>query len=136
MMWRRLRPGEFDPERVVGLMLIPALAAGGYLAVFLLPRVWRQSCRFLALTDLPCFTCGSSRAFQLLLAGHPLAAFLAQPLAVSAAATAFLYTCYSLVVVLGGVPRLRLQRRIPTWLLLLGAGLLILANWAYLIWRA
>jgi hypothetical protein len=135
MIWRRLRPGEFDLERVVGLMVIPVLAAGGYLAVFLLPRVWRQSCRFLALTDLPCFTCGSSRAFHLLLTGQPLEAFLAQPLVVTVGACAFVYALYSLVVVLGDFPRIRLGQRIPLRLLLLGAGLLVLANWVYLIWR-
>lgn len=92
----------------------------------LLPR-----CLWHGLTGFPCPTCGTTRAAMALLHGHPLSALSFNPLT-GAAGCVFLaggalvplwVLLNAPVPVLESLPRLRVA-----------AVLVLLANWAYLVW--
>jgi hypothetical protein len=126
--WRRV--GASD--RTVAALW--AAAAAGSLALrplldwapALLPR-----CFWHAVTGLPCPTCGTTRAAVALLHGHPWTALSLNPLT-GAAGCAFLLggalvpawvLLNAPVPVLDAAPRLRVA-----------AAVVLLANWAYLVW--
>lgn len=111
----------------VSLVLIGA-------GLFVLQAGGVQVCLFHRLTGWPCLTCGSSRAAELLVQGHPLQAFCMQPLMVvvgSALGLWLLAYAFGLVALRQRIALRCLpgERRV-LWLLLL---FLAAANWVYLI---
>lgn len=136
MEWRRLKPNAFDAERTIGLWGFSLLFVSSFIAIKILPGVPARVCRFYRLTGIPCPACGSSRAFRHLLAGRISDAFSVQPLMTALALLYTLYAVYACIVVAAGLPRLRgvsVPGRTRTWLL--GGLLLIVANWAYVVYR-
>ena len=131
MRWRPLRQGERQLALVWSFSSVVILALGPLWARFapLLPR-----CTFRALTGLPCPTCGSTRALLALAGGHPVEAFLWNPLVVALAAA---FAAGGLVAPLWaalGAPLPVPSRR--AWKVIrLGAVLLVVANWAWLAVR-
>jgi hypothetical protein len=93
-----------------------------------------QVCLFHRLSGWPCLTCGASRAAVLLAKGHPLQAFLMQPLMVAAGCAVGLWLLvysFHLValrqrVALRFLPR---ERRVLVFLILILAA----ANWGFLM---
>ncbi len=76
-----------------------------------------------------------TRAIRLVLRGEIGAAFLLNPLMAAALLGAALYVCYAAVVVIGRLPRLRLEALTKTEsdLVRLAAIGLLAANWIYLL---
>jgi len=101
---------------------LPALAALG------------PDCPFHALTGLPCLGCGTTRAALLLAAGDWPGAFLMNPLAAGALATAWLGGLVAPAWLALGLPTPRVPARLP---LSARAALvvLLLANWCFLVVR-
>jgi hypothetical protein len=102
---------------------------------FFLPDRATPICIFHRLTGIPCFTCGMSRSWRLLLNGEWSTAFRMQPLFVLLLASAAVWTTYAWIVIVLRLPRLRLgtlsqrTKRAIAW----GLVALVLINWAYLI---
>jgi hypothetical protein len=130
--WRRLRRGELDHELIwLAVSVAAALLAGAWLAL----RLPWPRCTFLALTGLPCFTCGATRAGIAFLSGDFVAAWQFNPLVFVSLCGVVLFDLYAVAVLVGRLPRLRVslsQRRVGRVLaaVLLSAAAL---NWAYLL---
>lgn len=94
-------------------------------------------CPLHALTEIPCPTCGSTRAASALLLGDLNTALIRNPLMTAALLAAVLYLLYAAVVVIGRLPRVRIESLSPTEARMIRvlAILLIAANWGYLILR-
>lgn len=131
---RPIIPGSHDPELVWGsILLIAALLANAWL----FSSIATPRCLLHATTGIPCPTCGMTRATWHLLHGEIGAAFLLNPLMAAALLGAALYICYAAVVVIGRLPRLRLEALTKTEanLVRIAAIGLLAANWLYLIGR-
>ena len=132
LVWRRIPPGEFNHE-LVWLAVSGAAALGGTIWLGLglpLPR-----CPFLEITGYPCLTCGATRCSIALLHGHFIAAWLWNPLAFVALCGLALYDLYALIVLLAGLPRLRLAdwTSVERNAARIGVIALIAVNWIYLV---
>jgi hypothetical protein len=131
---RPIIPGSRDHELVWGsILLLAALLA----TAWLFSGIATPRCLLHATSGIPCPTCGMTRATWHLLRGEIGAAFLLNPLMTAALLGAALYICYAAVVVIGRLPRLRIESLSPNEARVIRvlAILLITANWAYLIWR-
>ena len=121
------------PAWPAGLMLGFALWVAVSLGVMAAAESAGRSftlCHFKRWTGLPCPTCGTTRAAGRMLCGDPVGAWLCNPLIVTAGAG---YGALLILRVLFGrrvVLRLSRRRRALAWA---AAGVLVLANWAYLI---
>jgi hypothetical protein len=129
---RPIIPGSRDPELIWGSILVLAalLATAWLFSGIATPR-----CPLYAATGIPCPTCGMTRATSSLLRGEIVEAFTLNPLMAAALLGATLYVCYATVVVIGRLPRLRLETFTKTeadLARLLAIGLLA-ANWIYLL---
>ena len=99
-----------------------------------MPAAWVPRCLLKTWTGVPCLTCGGYRALNALVHGHLLAAIRLQPLLSLLAIAAVVWLIYAFVGVLFGLPRIRVRiTRGEKMLLTIGAVVLALANWAYLI---
>lgn len=117
------------------------LLAAAALALILLAGVIQHRaialppCGLKTLSGLPCPACGSTRAFAALATGDVGHAFVLNPLAVASVfviGLAALLTCLDAALVAGrGARRISgaLTPRVLGW----GTGMLVVANWAYLI---
>ena len=135
MNWKlkKLLPLENNYELIFGLLVIP-IATIFYMAISYLPAAFIPICRFHATTGLPCPTCGATRAMHLLSTGKIIQAWIMQPLLVTIAIFAAIYSLYSFVVVLGKLPRIRLVN-ITTKnrnYILITSTVIIILNWIYL----
>lgn len=131
---RPIIPGSRDPELIWGsILLLAALLA----TTWLFSGIATPRCLLHAATGIPCPTCGMTRSTWHLLHGEIGRAFLLNPLMTAALLGAALYVCYAAVVVIGRLPRLRIESLSPNEARVMRvlAILLIAANWAYLIWR-
>lgn len=93
-------------------------------------------CLFHRWTGLPCLTCGSTRAFMLLLSGDVVGAFVQQPLATAvffAVVSGLTGYTFNLFVLRRHIA-LRLTRRERVRAIVATVGLILL-NWAYLVWH-
>ena len=105
LVWRRLPTAGPDHE-LIWLVVSVGVLAGG-VAWFALGLAWPQ-CPFLAMTGLPCLTCGATRATIALFHGDFLSAFSWNPLAFLALCGVAVFDLYAIVVLLGRAPRLRI----------------------------
>lgn len=131
---RPIIPGSRDPELIWGsILLLAALLA----TAWLFSGIATPRCLLHAATGIPCPTCGMTRATWHLLHGEIGRAFLLNPLMTAALLGAALYVCYAAVVVIGRLPRLRLEALTKTEanLVRIAAIGLLAANWLYLIGR-
>ncbi|MEY2906376.1 MAG: hypothetical protein RLZZ408_847 [Verrucomicrobiota bacterium] len=111
-------------------MLAALLATAWLFSGIATPR-----CLLHATTGIPCPTCGMTRTTWYLLHGEIGPAFLLNPLMTTALLGAALYVCYAAVVVIGRLPRLRLEAFTKTetnFVRFTAIGLLA-ANWIYLL---
>jgi len=92
-------------------------------------------CPFLAITGYPCLTCGATRCSIALFQGNFAAAWLWNPLALVALCGVALYDLYAAIVLLTGLPRLRLVDWTPAEknAARIGVIALIAVNWIYLL---
>ncbi len=125
---RRLRVPRGPALLVAGWLAVVAVAAGLERAGVSGPPL----CTFRRVTDLPCPSCGATRATLAVVRGHPVEALGLNPLfcVVAAAAAAVL----GLRVLGGRRARVRLSaggRRLAWGL----AAIAFTVNWAYVIWR-
>jgi hypothetical protein len=131
---RPIIPGSRDPELIWGsILLLAALLA----TAWLFSGIATPRCLLHAATGIPCPTCGMTRAIWHLLHGEIGRAFLLNPLMTAALLGAALYVYYASVVVIGRLPRLRLEALTKTEanLVRIAAIGLLAANWLYLIGR-
>jgi hypothetical protein len=129
---RRLRAGEFNHELIwLTVSLGVAFSALLWLKTGL---PWPQ-CTFYRLTGAPCFTCGMTRAALAFLRGDFAGSWFYNPLAFVAFCAVAAYDLYALLVLALRMPRLRLADMTPRAhrLVLASAGVLVLANWVYLL---
>ena len=132
LAWRRLRPGELDAELI---WLSVTVAAGAIGLIWLALHLPFPRCTFLAITGLPCVTCGATRAAMALVQGDLVAAFWLNPLVFAGMAAVALFDLYALAVLLARAPRLRVAfptRRARPVLVAISCGVLLL-NWIYLL---
>jgi cation transport ATPase len=112
-----------------GIALVLLLASWTMPALGLLP-----SCAFQGLTGIPCPTCGATRSIMHLAHGSIVAALAMNPLIAVSIVAAILYLLYSLITIAAGVPRVRIALTEPEKnVFRIGAVLIVLINWTYLI---
>ena len=132
LVWRRMPAAGFDHE-LVWLSVSVAVFAGGA-AWLALGLDWPQ-CPFLAMTGLPCMTCGATRATITFLHANFLQAFSWNPLAFLALCGVAAFDLYAVVVLLSRGPRLRLVDWTKTeknvFRIVIVCALLL--NWMYLL---
>ncbi len=130
ILLRERKSGEIELGVVYGLIALVVLAAVRFLPHSgLLP-----SCVFLAVTGLPCPTCGTTRSFLHLAHGDLPAALAQNPLAAAAMIAALAWMCASAALFLLRSPRPALvTTRSEGVLIRTAAVVLFLLNWSYLI---
>jgi len=129
---RPLIPGSLDPELLWGSLILLAAALG---AAWLTCGLPTPLCPLHAWSGIPCPTCGSTRAAGALINGEIKAAFVWNPLMTAGFFGAAAYLCYAAAVVIGRLPRLRIESLTPheARVIRVLAILLIAANWLYLL---
>ncbi|MDA1045206.1 MAG: DUF2752 domain-containing protein [Verrucomicrobia bacterium] len=123
-----------SPELLVGLIAIPLTFCGAAISILMSEALGRV-CSLKTVFGLPCPTCGSTRAFHLLLNGDIGTAFATQPLVVTGSALACAYFIYSFGVIFLKWPRLRIsdaRRRLSNRKIVMLSAILVM-NWIYLI---
>ena len=134
LQWRRLRPGELDHELI---WLLVSVTAAGFAVLWLrLGLPWPQ-CTFLAVTGLPCFTCGATRASLAFLQTDFALAWRLNPLVFAGLCTLVLFNLYAAAVLITRAPRLRISStyRRAARMVAAAAGVTAGANWLYLLTR-
>ena len=132
MSWRRRLAHEGDPELIWLAVSVAALA--GAAAWFALALPWPK-CPFLAVTGLPCLTCGATRSAIAFLHGNFLAAAGWNPLAFAALCGLVAFDLYAAIVVIGRTPRLRIVDWSVTEknVVRIAVICLLALNWIYLL---
>jgi len=131
----RIEPGAGQPA--LGLLFGVVLAAGaGCAAAWLRLGLPTPVCHFRAWTGIPCPGCGTTRLVAALLSGDALAALGYNPL---------VFTTLSVVASWAVVSATRLALGLPPSRIVLapteriaarvGAVVVLLAGWSYLLWR-
>jgi hypothetical protein len=135
MRWLRIERARRRWERPS----LPMLVLAAWLVLvgvfeLLKPTAWSavSLCPVKTLTDVPCPTCGSTRAVHGLLTGHWFGALAENPLM-----TVVVLMSFGWVIVRYGlgrriVPDVGASGERRLWLALL---LLLAANWLYVVWR-
>jgi len=133
---RLLRRGrsanEPDHELIWLAVSASSIAGGAVWLAFALP--WPR-CAFLAVTGLPCVTCGATRCTIAFLRGDFLSALSWNPLAFAALCALVVFDLYAVIVLVGRMPRLR----IVDWsvgeknMVRIAAISLLALNWIYLL---
>jgi hypothetical protein len=121
-----------QPETIIGASLLLALAALFARIDLLIPEI---VCLFHMLTDLPCLTCGGTRALYALIEGDLLRAIEMNPLVALGALGAMAFVAYSAALLVFGMRPIRpdFRRGTPLLLLRYGTPAALALNWSYLI---
>jgi hypothetical protein len=132
LVWRRRPAAGFDHELVWLAVSIAALAGGA--AWRAIGFAWPQ-CPFLAMTGLPCLTCGATRATIAFVHGNFPVAISWNPLAFFALCGVALFDLYAIIVLLGRAPRLRIVDWTKTEKNIVRIAVVsaIALNWIYLL---
>ncbi|CAN5157486.1 hypothetical protein BH20VER2_BH20VER2_18640 [soil metagenome] len=135
LSWRHLRPGELDHELI---WLLVSGAAGLLGAAWLALRLPWPRCTFLAVTGLPCLTCGATRSAAAFLQGDLALAWQWNPLVFLGICAVVLFDVYALLVLLTWAPRLRVSLTHPRAGRAVAGTLIVLAllNWGYVLLRS
>ena len=130
--WRHLRAGELDHELIWLLVSVTAAVGAAFWLSLGLP--WPR-CTFLAVTGLPCFTCGATRAAMALLQADFSAAWLFNPLVFIVLCGLAVFDVYAAAVLITRAPRLRISmtNRSTSRVVAAVAGFAALLNWGYLL---
>lgn len=132
LAWRRRSANEPDHELIWLAVSVASIALGA--AWLMLGLRWPR-CPFLALTGLPCVTCGATRSTIAFLHGDFLSALRWNPLALAALCALVVFDLYAAIVLIGRRPRLR----IVDWsgkeknMVRIAAISLLVLNWIYLL---
>ena len=141
LLWRRRSINKPDHE-LIWLAASAASIAGG--AAWLAMALPWPRCPFLAITGLPCVTCGATRSALAFLRGDFLSALRWNPLAFVAFCALIVFDLYAVIVLAGRISRLR----IVDWTITeknmarITVISLLALNWIYLLahrdrfWRA
>jgi hypothetical protein len=105
LLWRGRSANEPDHE-LIWLAVSASSIAGG--AVWLACALPWPGCAFLAVTGLPCVTCGATRCTIAFLRGDFLSALRWNPLAFVAFCALIAFDLYAAIVVVGRTLRLRI----------------------------
>ena len=130
---RRYRSANQPDHELIWLAVSVASIAGGA-AWLALALPWPR-CPFLAVTGLPCVTCGATRCTIAFLHGDFLTAWQWNPLAFVAFCALIAFDLYAAIVLVGRPPRLR----IVDWTVTeknvarIAALSLLALNWIYLL---
>ena len=129
MSWRRAARVDLP----LALLWAGAAVMAIVLAPFLEPLArMLPPCALHALTGVPCFACGSTRAALALAHGDPIGALALNPLAAMAMVVLVPGGLAAPLWVLGGGPVPQLDGALPRGARL-GAWLLVAAQWGYLV---
>lgn len=123
---------EFDHEMVWGTISLLVLLAARFFPLGTAPM---PACVFLAITGLPCPSCGMTRCFMAMSRLDFWTAWRMNPLGTALFVAMVCYAVYALIVVVGRLPRVRIEFA-SVWelrALLAAAVLLFAVNWAYLL---
>lgn len=132
LVWRPRSTQGPDHELIWLAVSVASIAGGAAWLGLALP--WPR-CLFLAMTGLPCVTCGATRCAIALAHGDFLLALRWNPFAFVALCGLIAFDLYAAIVAVGGKPRLRIvdwtgtEKRMVRVAVL---GLLAL-NWIYLL---
>jgi Protein of unknown function (DUF2752) len=132
LLWRRRSAKEPDHELIWFAVSVACIAGA---AVWLGRALPWPGCAFLALTGLPCVTCGATRSMVALLHGNFLAALRWNPLAFLMLGGLVVFDLYAALVLVGRTARLR----IVDWTVIEknGARIVVIGllalNWIYLL---
>jgi hypothetical protein len=105
LLWRRRSANEPDHELI--WLAISATSIAGAAAWLALALPWPK-CAFLAVTGLPCVTCGATRSTIAFLHGDFLSALRWNPLAFVAFCALVAFDLYAVIVIAGQRARLRI----------------------------
>jgi hypothetical protein len=132
VVWRPVRPEDFNYELIWLVVSVAAVVAGSVWLTLGLPWL---ACPFRAATGYPCLTCGATRCAIALSHGNLLLAWSWNPLAFIAFWGVVLFDLYAVVVLLARAPRLRVIEwtRGEKNAVRVAVILLIAMNWAYLV---
>jgi len=132
---KRANTRQPSPEFRTGVTGLSLLCLAAILCG-LLPESFQPVCLYRRVSGIPCFSCGSTRAAEYVLAGDVVAAFRIQPLATAAFLFAALYGLYLVLVLLSPCPRVSIKRwgRRQSVLLFAVGAILATLNWCYLIY--
>jgi Protein of unknown function (DUF2752) len=132
LLWRRRAANEPDHELIWLAVSATSIAGGAAWLALALP--WPR-CLFLAVTGLPCVTCGATRCLIAFLHGDFLSALRWNPLAFVALCALIAFDLYAAIVLVGR----RLRLRIVDWtvteknLARIAVISLLALNWIYLL---
>ena len=132
LLWRGRSANEPYHELIWLAVSASSIAGGAVWLAFALP--WPRFA-FLAVTGLPCVTCGATRCTIAFLRGDFLSALRWNPLAFVAFCALIAFDLYAAIVVVGRTPRLR----IVDWTIAQkNAGRIVVIsllalNWIYLL---
>jgi hypothetical protein len=132
LLWRRRSANKPDHE-LIWLAVSAASIAGG-VAWLAMALPWPR-CPFLAVTGLPCVTCGATRSTIAFLHGNFLAALRWNPLAFAAFCALVAFDLYAAIVIAGRTARLHIvdwTAREKNAARIAALSLLAL-NWIYLL---
>ena len=132
LLWRPRLAHEGDPELIWLAVSVASIAlATGWLALAL---PWPK-CPFLAVTGLPCLTCGATRSSIAVLHGDVFAAVGWNPLAFVALCGLVVFDLYAAIVLVGRTRRLRIVDWSVTEknVVRLAVLCLLALNWIYLL---
>jgi hypothetical protein len=127
-----LAPREIDYELIVLSVSLGGLAAA---ASWFALRLWWPRCPFLAVTGLPCLTCGATRSIIAFLHGDFLLALRWNPLVFVAFCGLIAFDLYATIVLVGRTARLRIVGWTGTEknVVRIAVIALLALNWIYLL---
>jgi hypothetical protein len=130
---KKRSPGQIEFGIVYGsIVLLPLLAA------WVIPsaNMVLPSCVFQGLFGMPCPTCGATRSIMHLAHGGVAAALAMNPLVALSVIAAILYLLYSIVTMAAHARRIQVALTVTEKdVVRVGAVLILLINWAYLIFN-
>jgi hypothetical protein len=132
LLWRRRSADEPDHELIWFAVSAASIAGAAAWLGLALPS---PRCAFLAVTGLPCVTCGATRSMIALLHGNLLGAVRWNPLASLMFGGLVIFDLYAAIVLVGQTARLR----IVDWTVTeknvarIAAISLLALNWIYLL---
>lgn len=132
LVWRPRLAHESDPELI--WLAVTGAALVGAAAWFALALPWPK-CPFLAVTGLPCLTCGATRSTIAFLHGDFLLALRWNPLAFAAVCAVIAFDLYAAIVLVSRRPRLRIVDWSVTEkkVVRIAVICLLALNWIYLL---
>lgn len=127
---KKKHPGQIEFGIIYGGIALLGLLAARFLPVLM----FLPSCTFKGLTGVPCPTCGSTRCLVHLAHGDFTSSLAMNPLISVCLLVAVFYFPYSLIALMSGIPRLGIALTSREGnAVRVGAVLLVLINWVYLI---